>query len=299
MLKFSEILSEIKTIDPRHFNNPPEGWTEDKDLKTYNDDEGEIFGGEVVKVYSAPMEGWDENHSDDIYVIHLKNDKFRVDQAYAFGDWVNGDEEYDTLAHAILFAFDLMKEISEDWTDEYNDLEEISTTGGGIKGASFTAGAGEQYATPFAFKRTKKKYKKLRENLEYGDDLAGQIIKDSIKRFQEIESIIQKTKNKLLATNIGEILEDPQQLRLLQEGLEKLEELNDKTKTKIDDIADTLTDRDKPDWDSYNKVSKISDIGSDLNTKITATQFIVNSLLDIYDKLAEDKDYLFKAFNKI
>jgi len=35
-------------------------------------------------------------------------------------------------------------------------IKEQSTTGGGVSGASFTPGTGEQYATPFAFKKKKK-----------------------------------------------------------------------------------------------------------------------------------------------
>jgi hypothetical protein len=35
-------------------------------------------------------------------------------------------------------------------------VTEMSATGGGTAGASFSAGAGEQYATPFAFNPNKK-----------------------------------------------------------------------------------------------------------------------------------------------
>ena len=37
-----------------------------------------------------------------------------------------------------------------------NQLEEISVTGGGVAGASFTPGVGAQYATPYAFNKNKK-----------------------------------------------------------------------------------------------------------------------------------------------
>jgi hypothetical protein len=40
------------------------------------------------------------------------------------------------------------------------ELEEISTTGGGAGSATFSAGTGMQYATPYAFKKKKKKLKK-------------------------------------------------------------------------------------------------------------------------------------------
>ena len=58
------------------------------------------------------------------------------------------------------------------------DIDEMSTTGGGAGAASFTGGTGMQYATPYAFKKTKKKQKPIPENLNeskgaknYFDDL--------------------------------------------------------------------------------------------------------------------------------
>ena len=40
------------------------------------------------------------------------------------------------------------------------DIDEMSTTGGGAGSATFSAGTGMQYATPYAFKKKKKKIKK-------------------------------------------------------------------------------------------------------------------------------------------
>ena len=49
------------------------------------------------------------------------------------------------------------------------DIDEMSTTGGGAGAASFTGGTGMQYATPYAFKKTKKQ--KLPESKNPGRDL--------------------------------------------------------------------------------------------------------------------------------
>ncbi len=49
------------------------------------------------------------------------------------------------------------------------ELEEMSTTGGGAGSASFTPGTGMQYATPYAFKKVKKQ--KLPESKNPGKDL--------------------------------------------------------------------------------------------------------------------------------
>ncbi len=50
-----------------------------------------------------------------------------------------------------------------------SDLDEMSTTGGGAGAASFTGGTGMQYATPYAFKKTKKQ--ELPESKNPGTDL--------------------------------------------------------------------------------------------------------------------------------
>ena len=47
------------------------------------------------------------------------------------------------------------------------ELDEMSTTGGGAGSATFTAGTGMQYATPYAFKRVKKKKEEVKEIKEY------------------------------------------------------------------------------------------------------------------------------------
>ena len=49
------------------------------------------------------------------------------------------------------------------------ELDEMSTTGGGAGSASFTPGTGMQYATPYAFKKVKKQ--KLPESKDPGKDL--------------------------------------------------------------------------------------------------------------------------------
>jgi hypothetical protein len=51
------------------------------------------------------------------------------------------------------------------------ELDEMSTTGGG--NASFTPGTGMTYATPYAFRRPKKKQKPIPENLNEGIDLSS------------------------------------------------------------------------------------------------------------------------------
>tara|TARA_R100001440_G_scaffold46128_2_gene65885 strand:- start:1420 stop:2205 length:786 start_codon:yes stop_codon:yes gene_type:complete len=50
----------------------------------------------------------------------------------------------------------LRKNYPDLYSNVKNQLEEISVTGGGVAGATFTPGVGAQYATPFAFNKNKK-----------------------------------------------------------------------------------------------------------------------------------------------
>ena len=67
--------------------------------------------------------------------------------------------------------------LRNEYPDEYKrivriseeEIDEMSTTGGGAGAASFSAGTGMQYATPYAFKKKKKKVKEDAKNP--GEDL--------------------------------------------------------------------------------------------------------------------------------
>jgi len=77
------------------------------------------------------------------------------------------DEKFrEFYEEARLLRNKIRKHLRNEYPDEYKrfvneeEVEEISTTGGGAGSASFKAGTGMQYATPYAFKKTKKKLKK-------------------------------------------------------------------------------------------------------------------------------------------
>lgn len=69
--------------------------------------------------------------------------------------------------------------LRNEYPDEYKrivriseeEIDEMSTTGGGAGSASFSAGTGMQYATPYAFK---KKKKKVKENAKKSADIHNQ-----------------------------------------------------------------------------------------------------------------------------
>ena len=81
------------------------------------------------------------------------------------------DKRVEAVAKAIMDKYDIpddgrLKGVIRVALSDY--LEEMSTTGGGS--ASFTPGSGMTYATPYAFRRPKKKQKPIPENLNEGID---------------------------------------------------------------------------------------------------------------------------------
>ena len=90
-------------------------------------------------------------------------------------DMINlNDKRVEAVAKAIMDKYDIpddgrLKGIIRVALSDY--LEEMSTTGGGS--ASFTPGTGMAYATPYAFRRPKKKQKPIPENLNEGIDLSS------------------------------------------------------------------------------------------------------------------------------
>lgn len=71
------------------------------------------------------------------------------------------DQNIQAIAKDLKDVFNKYRtHLRKSYPDQYNQikstLEEISMSGGGTAGASFEAGEGEQYATPFAFNKNKK-----------------------------------------------------------------------------------------------------------------------------------------------
>jgi len=110
-----------------------------KQLKATRDAANEVIRGESVR---------DDEVLRDIYnEIRKEFNKFRTHLR----------KEYPA------FYSQLKRQLTEE------ELEEMSTTGGGAGSASFTPGTGMQYATPYAFKKVKKQ--KLPESKDPGKDL--------------------------------------------------------------------------------------------------------------------------------
>ncbi len=114
------------------------------------------------------------------------------------------DEKFrEIYEEARLLRNKIRKHLRNKYPDEYKrmtmegEIEEMSTTGGGVGSASFTGGTGMQYATPYAFKKKKKKLKKegIGATLGPGPKATEDGVKDNayVKQFKY--KLVPKTKD--------------------------------------------------------------------------------------------------------
>ena len=114
-------------------------------------------------------------YPDEYRKITMKMSEGLEENQLSVTDMINlNDKRVEAVAKAIMDKYDIpddgrLKGIIRVALSDY--LEEMSTTGGGS--ASFTPGSGMTYATPYAFKRPKKKQKPIPENLNEGIDLSS------------------------------------------------------------------------------------------------------------------------------
>jgi len=123
-----EEIKSIKTED-LHVLGPqtntgkvPEGWNEssldDEDRNDY------ARGAELLKMWTAPMEGWDQEHLDMVFLVKYEPENeypnqptFWVDFYIAYGDSpsigpLNSEKEAEKE------AIQAMYDIKADWTDD-------------------------------------------------------------------------------------------------------------------------------------------------------------------------------------
>ena len=114
-------------------------------------------------------------YPDEYRKITMKMSEGLEENQLSVTDMINlNDKRVEAVAKAIMDKYDIpddgrLKGIIRVALSDY--LEEMSTTGGGS--SSFTPGSGMTYATPYAFKRPKKKQKPIPENLNEGIDLSS------------------------------------------------------------------------------------------------------------------------------
>jgi len=114
-------------------------------------------------------------YPDEYRKITMKMSEGLEENQLSVSDMINlNDKRIEAVAKAIMDKYDIpddgrLRGVIRVALSDY--LEENTTTGGGAGSASFTAGTGMTYATPYAFRRPKKKQKPIPENLNEGIDL--------------------------------------------------------------------------------------------------------------------------------
>jgi hypothetical protein len=103
-------ISEIKII-PSTLGGPkiPKGW-EQYEVDPEPDMEEDI----EVEAYSAPMEGWDEEHYDTVSIMKTPEDKYYVQTYISFGD-IEDSEQYNSFEQAKMQAIRIMNDIKYTW----------------------------------------------------------------------------------------------------------------------------------------------------------------------------------------
>lgn len=110
-------IQEIKVNKPGPLQIP-EGWTEFEQI--FNDEEKIDFGGEFVKGFTAPAEGWDPNNLDTIYIIKTPNYEYIVNLYIPFYDEISSTFNSYSLAEAE--ALRIMNEIENNWDEEEEEI---------------------------------------------------------------------------------------------------------------------------------------------------------------------------------
>jgi uncharacterized protein YukE len=116
-------------------------------------------------------------------------------------DEANNDQNIKEITRELKDVFNKYRShLRTNYPDQYDEikrqLDEMSTTGGGAGAASFSGGTGMQYATPYAFKKKKKKVDEgIGADLGPGPKASEDGVKDNayVKQFKY--KLVPKDKN--------------------------------------------------------------------------------------------------------
>lgn len=103
----------------------PSGFTERKVEDYQTNDEDNPDKNILLKVWDAPMEGWDTQHEDTFFLYKTNDNKFyiEVDVPYG-GQFEIGKGTYITEDEAMKAIIDEMNEFKKDW-DKEEDNEDV------------------------------------------------------------------------------------------------------------------------------------------------------------------------------
>jgi len=169
-----KIIQEVPKIDPKEVKSGKWdigdiSYDDDGDTKFTVTDLDKATGAVQWKVTKLPA--FDKLYKDSADLVdtakgvyqRVKNDNV-IKQIYSLSkDIRNKIRTHLRNDYPDEFKRMVMK-MNEEWDDFKWEVEENTTTGGGSAG--FTPGTGMTYATPYAFRRPKKKQKAIPENLD-------------------------------------------------------------------------------------------------------------------------------------
>jgi hypothetical protein len=127
-LLYDEGFLEKKNVNEIRVNRPtenyekiasrfkiPSGWTEE-DMWEEEDDENE----RIIE-FSAPMEGWDDNHKDHVWIEKTPEGKFIINGYIPYADF--DTIECNTFKEAMVEMIEIMKSFKEGW-DHWEEEDE-------------------------------------------------------------------------------------------------------------------------------------------------------------------------------
>lgn len=110
--EFNGDKKKIKRDETKKPFKPVKGFTS----ITPDKDHDEIYEGKTLGVWSAPMEGWDEEHEDTVALVQ-KDDGFYVDGYISFGEF-EAQGPFKTQKEAEKEVKNQMEALKEEWKDE-------------------------------------------------------------------------------------------------------------------------------------------------------------------------------------
>ena len=129
MIKLIDLLNEYNINKPGKVELPT-GWKQ-YEVDPDPDPEENI----EVEAYSAPMEGWDEEHHDSITIMKTPDvdpetgqplrSEYYIVSIFAFGEVEEDEKRFNSLPEARKRALELMSQLSQEWeTDDEEELDE-------------------------------------------------------------------------------------------------------------------------------------------------------------------------------
>ena len=203
-------------------------------------------------------------------------------------DDARNDSSIQKIARELKDTFNKYRtHLRNSYPDQYDQikttLEEMSTTGGGAGAASFSGGTGMQYATPYAFKKKKKKVDEgIGFNLGPGPIATEDGVKDNayVKQFKY--KLVPKNKN-------GNYVQKGSGLEVIQLfEAETPEEFQSKRITAFDSIENELNDIYKMLSNAKNETVEHYNDNPSSYSVIKPTDLVLDYIKDIKN-LLQDK----------